>query len=414
MKLTLKKQTGSAAVAEELARIEIRKAEAERKRSETLQALEDARQARRDGLSSEDFDLAASAKRIRELDGAAADLEVLISDLEAAHVATSERLRASRDGEARAAVAGKLEAMAAAADTAGTDVEKAVLGLGKAVRALLATVAPDLGLFPAYHMDRPEERPEARNVMASPREAVAAALADALAAELPEVFDHYRENGYRRALFSLMDARAPQPSFRSGARTNPLRAREAVSALVVDRIRARAAAIISGDAPAEISDIRPPEPPKKHEKRVSLTALVDVGLYLPNGYQAPVRRIITEGRQESFAPHHAELLIATAAFAPTESEEVKKLLAKQEERREREAAQSSREPASHQPGADEPLTRSTTSAIRWVYSLSRRKPRGPWADRNTHRRGLRLPRSLAAFDLDADRGLRIAGTNPSK
>lgn len=337
MKLTLKKQTGSAAVAEELSRIEVRKAEAERKRAETLQALEDARQARRDGVASEDFDLAGAARRIRDLDAAAADLEVLISDLEAAQVTTSERLRASRDGEERAAVAGKLEAMAAAADTAGADLEKAVLGLGKAVRALLATVAPDLGLFPAHHMDRPEGRPEARNVMASPREAVAAALADALAVELPELFDTYRVSfGYSRGLMCLMDARAPQPSFRSGAPTNPLRSREAVSALVVDRIRARAAAITSGDAPAAISDIRPPVQPEVREKRVSLTALVDVGLYVPNGYLAPARRIITEGRQESFAPHHAELLIATAAFAPTESEEVKRLLAKQEERRERE------------------------------------------------------------------------------
>lgn len=342
MKTTSKMQIGSAGVAEELARLEARKAEAERQRAETLTSLEDARQARRDGLSSEDFDLKGSAKRIRELDGAAADLEVLISDLEAAQVAASERLRASRDGEERAAVAAKLEAMAAAADTAGADLERAVLGLGKAVRALLATVAPDLGLFPAYHMDRPEERPEARNVMASPREAVAAALADALAAELPEVFDHYRENGYRRALFSLMDPRAPQPSFRSGAPTNPLRAREAVSALLVERIRARAAAITSGDAPTAISDIRPPVQPEVREKRVSLTALVDVGLYVPNGYLAPARKIITEGRQESFAPHHAELLIATAAFAPTESAEVKKLLAKREEARAREAAQSAR------------------------------------------------------------------------
>lgn len=343
MKLALKKQTGSAAVAEELARIEIRKAEAERKRSETLQALEDARQARRDGVASEDFDLAGAARRIRDLDGAAADLEVLISDLEAAHVATSERLRASRDGEERAAVADRVQAMAAAADTAGADLEKCVVALGKAVRALLATVAPDIGLFAAHAMSRPEGRLEARNAMASPREAVAAALADALAAELPEVFDTYRASfGYSRGLMCLMDARAPQPSFRSGAPTNPLRSREAVSALVVDRLRARAAAILSGESPAEISDIRPPEPAKEREKRVSLTALVDVGLYLPNGYQAPLRRIIRACEEKRFAPHHAELLIATAAFAPTESAEVKKLLAKQEELREREAAQSSR------------------------------------------------------------------------
>ena len=343
MKTTSKMQIGSAGVAEELARLEARKAEAERQRAETLTSLEDARQARRDGLSSEDFDLKGSAKRIREIDGAAADLGVLISDLEAAITSTSERLRASRDREERAAVADRLQAMASAADGAGADLEKCVVALGKAVRALLATVAPELGLFPAYHMDRPEGRPEARNAMASPREAVAAALADALAVELPELFDTYRASfGYNRGLMCLMDARAPQPSFRSGAPTNPLRSREAVSALVVDRLRARAAAILSGESPAQISDIRPPEPPKEREKRVSLTALVDVGLYLPNGYQAPVRRIITEGRQETFAPHHAELLIATAAFAPTESAEVKKLLAKQEERREREAAQSSR------------------------------------------------------------------------
>lgn len=334
MKNPFKTTAGATAVAEELGRLESRKTEAERQRVETLQALEAEREARRAGLASDSFDVAASTKRLRDMDAAAADLQNLIDDLTAAIEATSGRFKNAKDAEERAAAAEKLDAYATAAEAAGADLEKAVAALAKAVRNMLATVPADVGMFPAHGMDRPDRRPEGRALLASSREAVAAAVADGLASAIPEIFDCYSANfGYRRALMCLMNPAAPQPSFRADSPTTPLSTRDAVLALVVDRLRDRAEAIRSGAAGTGLSDIIHRETPRKKPSNVELIALENVSYLARRGNFLPSPKLSAVGRIESFAADDAERLIATGAFAATDSDDGREFAEKQERRR---------------------------------------------------------------------------------
>lgn len=334
MKSVTKTTTGATAVAEELGRLEARKAEAERQRAENLTALEDARQARRAGLSSDSFDVDASSKRIRDLDAAAADLQTLIADLDAAIEATAGRFRDAKEAEERAAAAEKLEGFATAAEAAGSDLEKAVVGLAKAVRALLATVPPDVGMFPARSLNRPTGRPEGNSLLASPREAIAAVVAEAVAYNLPEIVDGYRDNGYyRRSLMCVMNPEAANPTLNASQPTNPLATSAAVAALITNRLRDRAEAIRTGAAGTNLSDVSRPDKQRDKPRNVELIALENVAYLAHNGNFLPKRQLLAAGKAKSFAPDDAEKLIATGAFAATDSDEGRAFAKKLEDRR---------------------------------------------------------------------------------
>lgn len=331
MKNPFKKSGDSAAIKAELKRLADRKAEAERKRSEVLQALEEARQARRDVLDADDAAIAAASGKLKALQIEAADLAELITDLEAAIDGASERFRHAREHEARQAAAEKLDSVAAKIDGQSSEFEKSVKQLAKVARAMLSAIPDGVGTFPMYSSSRPEDRDERGN-FASGREAVAAVLADALAAELPELFDHYRENGYRRALFCLMDAAAPQPDYRADQPTEPLPAREVVNALIVDRLKTRAQATRDGEEAASLADVRlrviEPRPPKT----VEVMAVEHVNLITPNGTFSPIRRIMTKGQTDSLAPDQVAKLLKTGAFVQADSSEADKIRAEIENR----------------------------------------------------------------------------------
>jgi hypothetical protein len=328
MKNLLKKKSDSSTLQAELGRLEARKADAERHRSETLQSLEEARQARRDGLSAEDFDLATSAKRIKDLENTAADLAALIADFEQASEATAERFRNATDTENREAAAARLEQIAKAAEGEAGEFVKAIAALGKATRALLQTIPTEVGIFAAHHMNRPGGRPEGSSLMASGREAVAAALADGLASEIPELFDNFYASGYHRQLNCVMDASEIQPSFRSPAATKPIPAQDAVRALITSRLRTRAAAIRSGEAEPLINDIRSAPMPQRSPETLDLIAIDDFSLFARHGLLQPRRIIVTKGRRESFLEKDCATLVATGAFVKADSAEGRALLAK--------------------------------------------------------------------------------------
>lgn len=313
MKNPFRKSGDSASIEGELKRLADRKTEAERRRSEVLQALEEARQARRDVLDADDAAISAASGKLKALQVEAADLAELVTDLEAAIEAASDRFRHAREHEARNAAASQMESVAAKVDGQTAELEKAVKQLAKAARAMLASIPDGVGTFRMYSGDRPEDRAE-RGDYASGREAVAAVLADALAAELPELFDRYRENGYRRALLCIMDPQATQPSYRANLPTEPLPAREVLNALIVDRLKVRAQAIRSGEQAASLADVRlrSVEPPRP--KSINLIAVDDVALMVEDGIYLPTRKMISAGETHSFLQDHAAKLIKTGAF----------------------------------------------------------------------------------------------------
>lgn len=275
MKYPFRKTGDSASIEGELKRLSDRKAEAERRRSEVLQALEEARQARRDVLDADDAAISAASGKLKALQVEAADLSELIVDLDAAIDAASERFRQAREHEARNAAASQLESISAKIDSQTAEFEKAVKTLAKVARTMLAAIPVEVGVAPGHSANRPENR-KGRGML-SGSEAVAAVLADALAAELPELFDAYRQDGYRRALFCLMDPAAPQPDYRSNLPTKPLPAREVVNALIVDRLTTRAQAIRDGEEASSLAGVElrvvAPRPPKTVEAEEAARAV---------------------------------------------------------------------------------------------------------------------------------------------
>lgn len=329
MKNPFKRNTDSASIEAELKRLADRKAETERKRSEVMQALEDARQARRQVLDADDDVISAASSKLKALQVNAADLSEMIDDIEAAIEAASERFRSAKDAEAREAAAAQLDIIASKIEGQAADFERAVKQLGKAARAMLSAIPAQVGVFPLSKYRRPEDRDE-RGDMASGREAVAAVLADALAAELPELFDKYRDKGYRRALFCLMDPRAPYPDFRADTPTDPLPAKDVVASLIVDRMKARAGAIRSGEAAASLDDVCLRVVAPRPQRAVELIALDNLCLVLENGIFPPKRQMLTAGTSESFPSNYAAKLVNTGAFVRSGTPEAEVFMARRQ------------------------------------------------------------------------------------
>lgn len=330
MKHPFRKSSDSAAIEAELQRLAGRKAEAERKRSEVLQALEEARQARRDVLDGEQASIDGATAKLKALTIEAADLAEMIEDFDAAINAASERFRQAREHEARQTAATQLEAIAAKIDSQTAEFEKAVKTLAKVARTMLAAIPAEVGVAPGHSANRPENR-QGRGML-SGSEAVAAVLADALAAEVPELFDAYRQDGYRRALFCLMDPAAPQPDYRSNLQTKPLPAREVVNGLIVDRLKARAQAIRDGEEASNLAGVELRAVAPKQPKTVEVMAVEHVNLLIPNGIFSPIRRIMTKGQTDSFAPDHVAKLLKTGVFVRADSAEADKIRADIENR----------------------------------------------------------------------------------
>lgn len=325
MKNPFKRSTDSASIEQELKRLGDRKVEAERRRSEVLAAVEDARAARRNLLDGDQAAIDQASVKLKTLQAEAADLAELLDDLEAAIEAATERFRHARDQEARSIAAAKLETVATAVEGQTAEFEKAVKALVKAARTMIDSIPQEIGIADGHYSSRPESR-ENRGMLTR-EEVVAAVVADALAAELPSFFDRGYGTGYRRALHCMVDATSPQPSYRSNEQRSPLPAREVVSALITTRLKDRAAKILAGELEPVLNDIRPIVVKPPAPTSIEIVATADVVFLVPNDPFKPVRKVMTIGRSEGFVIGKAERLIATGHFVKRSTPEGQKFLA---------------------------------------------------------------------------------------
>jgi hypothetical protein len=162
----------------------------------------------------------------------------------------------------------------------------------------------------------------------SPQEIVGAVLADALAAELPELFDIAPGAEYKRALHCIVDSTSPQPSYRANEVRTPLPAKEIMHALIIDRFIDRAAKILSGDLEPVLDRpalIKPPAP-----KTVELVTLENVALIVPYDdalNHGGKRKNMKAGDFLSFRLDYADKLINTGKFLVRSTPEGEKFIA---------------------------------------------------------------------------------------
>ena len=329
LKAMLGKKTKSAAEIEaELTKLAGKLADHQRRRSELLQSAEEARAAYRESLADDDDVIAAAKAKVDQLEKEADDAGRMIAEYEAAISAAEERFRVASADEQRRAAAAALEATAKKVDALSGDLEKGVAQIAATARKLLAAIPADTGVFSVLPDARPGDRPERRNNFASNREAVAAVLAEALLAELPDLFDFMKVGHYNAlGLLAVGDPEAAriEPMGWSQRDAVGLPAGAAIDTLISSRLRDRAGRILEGELDAAGATIkieqpaRPPEPP--NETRI-------VGLrnfkFLDGeeGYK-PRAKIISEGASDWVRDEIARAAIARGWAVPFDSIEGK-------------------------------------------------------------------------------------------
>jgi len=336
VKALTKRATDSAGIQAELDTLEARKANAERERSDTMQALEEARQARRDVMSADEQTIQAASSKVNELTQKVAGLESLIEDASLAIESQLERLREAKGREEREGKIAELEAVAGKIEAQAADLAKAIATVGKIARGMIADIPEDMGVFPLSYYDRPADRnrPEASSAFASGREAVAAAIADGLADVLPEMFDGFSDSGYgyRSALFRVMTPGEVRPSFHGKQPTSPLPTEKAVKALISGRLRDRASSIKAGEATVDTCAVTRAILSRPSEKTtIELVATSWFAMVLPADFGAGVNKIMSSGQRESFSVEHAPRLCATGRFLVADSKEGKAFIEKHRE-----------------------------------------------------------------------------------
>jgi hypothetical protein len=256
LKNIFKSRTTVSAVEVEIANLEKRRAEIVVRIGDAELALEQAREERREILSTTgDFD--GITQRVSEIANQLAGLQIVLIDVDTQGDDALARLTKARDAETRAASAAALEKLALAAESRLPEIEKVAAALAKAVLGLRADLGQDVGFFPAYNATRPDGSVDDGKDKATSREVVAAIVAEVLAKAVPWMFDvASTRDGYRSGLFRVMDPASFQPSWTSDYPTDPLGAAEIVHALVSGPLRERASAIRAGDAAVE----RPSQP----------------------------------------------------------------------------------------------------------------------------------------------------------
>lgn len=298
MRNPLRRRSTVADLEAELARLVERKADAERRRSETLQAREEARAKRVDALGDDEGVVEKANSEVRRLTAAAEELEGIIEDFGVAIEASEQRVRDARDNEARKKSAESLETIAGKVDAISADLERDVAAMAKTFGRLLAAVPSDLGVFSAQYLHRPERRVEGRADMASAREAVLGVLADAIAAAIPGAFDQsWTQRGYSASLHRIVDAKSEQPDYEAREWQEPLPARMAAQALLSDRFRTLARQIREGEVSADLPTFKVaykyqrPEPLPEMEiySKVLFSYWVDGGT-------APFKEVVGEHR----------------------------------------------------------------------------------------------------------------------
>lgn len=254
----------------ELTKLAGKLADHQRRRSELLQAAEEARTAWRESLADEDEVIATAKAQVDRLEREADDAGRTIEEYQAAISAAEERFRAASADERRSGQAATLEATAKKVDALKTDLEKAVASVASAARKLLVAIPADTGVFPVQAGARPGDRPERQNAFASNREAVAAVLAEALLSELPELFDFTKSGNYHvLGLLAVGDPAADRVEAMGWTQRDALGlpVSDAIDTLISSRLRDRAARILAGDVDPDavkvhiVEPYRAPPPP---------------------------------------------------------------------------------------------------------------------------------------------------------
>jgi hypothetical protein len=246
--------SSAADIENELGRLGQKLADHQRRRSEVLQALEEAKEARIAVLAEDDTIIAEATANVRRFEADAAEHARMIEEYETAIAGAEERFRQATDQEQRRAAAQKLEKTAEAVDAIAPELEKTVAALSSAVRKLRNVIPADLEVFPGHHLGRMSDK----KGPADREDAISAAVAEMLLAAAPELFEQFSEGGYRIGLFRIMSPEAVQPDYASReAGIEPLAGRKAVEALISGRLRRRAALVLAGERPAALNDIKP-------------------------------------------------------------------------------------------------------------------------------------------------------------
>lgn len=261
------RKDGSVAKAEKLiADLEANQVELRKKRDVVQKLLDGHKSALRDFVRanpSEDIpaelrhSLSIAKLHLESLGETLAEGDEQLVELRQALVFEQER------GE-REAAAAKLEAVAKAIDAAGADLKAAMAAAGKAAAAIEKALPDDLVVFELHdesYGKRPRYRTERGPV--SRREMVAMILAEGLVHVAPDAFD--TKYGYEQRLVRFFNL-AGNPVFKVDLRPDvSVDAATAARQVISDRLRARAAAILAGEAAPETDDVAPkplvePEP----------------------------------------------------------------------------------------------------------------------------------------------------------
>jgi hypothetical protein len=321
-----KKPKSAGEIEVELAKLSGKLAEHQRRRSELLQAAEEARATWRESLAEDDDVIAAAKARVDKLEREADDAGRVIAEYEAAISAAEERLRTASADERRRAAAAALEAVAKKVDALKAELERDVAKMASTARKLMAAIPADMGVFPVVADTRPGVRPEKGNAFASNREAVSAVCSEALVSEIPELYDFIKVGHYHAlGLLAVGDPQAARIEAMGWSKRDALGlpAGAAIDALISSRLRDRAARILAGEVEPDGSAIKI-EKPFRHPDPPAETRIVGLRNFKflsgEPGWK-PHTKIIAKGSADYVPDQVASAAFSRGWAAPFESRE---------------------------------------------------------------------------------------------
>lgn len=268
MKNPFKKSSAASDIEAEVTRMKAKRADAERRLETKTRALEEARGARLSTLDGDDEVIEQATAAIRVIQAEIAETEELLQDFGRAIAGAEERLAQARDREVRETEAKRIDAAAVAVEKRKADLVKAVNALAAVIKGIAADVPEDIPLWGGEYTYRPDGRDVRNGAGVSAKEAVAGVVADALAAAVPGMADNLRDGGKNRSgILRWLEPEADRPTLGSyEAMTPPLTAADSLDALIVSRLRKRAADIRGGEVAPGEGKIVPPAPPKQQKE----------------------------------------------------------------------------------------------------------------------------------------------------
>ena len=250
MKNIFKPRNAASEIETEIGNLEKRRAEIATRIDNEELALQQARDERRELLST-DGSIDQITKRCSEIASQLADLRVVLDDVDAQGADAIARLAKARDKAERTASAERLEKVASAAEQRIPEIEKAAGVFAKAISGLRDELG-DVTLWGSHNASRPEGSVDERKAKATAREVAAGIVAEVLARQMPWLFETFNgRDGYRSTMSRILDPKSTQPNWTAGQMSDPLSAAEIVQSLVCTPLREQALAIRDGAADVE-------------------------------------------------------------------------------------------------------------------------------------------------------------------